>query len=346
MISRLCMASLLIAAIGPAGHIYAQMDVPIATTATITSSKTVAGRNPIRLTDTPDPGVVRANGKWYVYHTSGWNTDARYPILVSDDLTSWTQVGNIFEEGHTPPWASKARNWWAPEVHKINDKYVAYFTTREDSTDRFVIGAAIADRPEGPFVDVGEPIRRTDGVGLIDVNYFKDPKSGRQYIIWKEDRNDFNPQEPTPLIMQEVTTDGLKMLGKPRELLRNDQPWEGVLVEAPTLIHHNGWYYLFYSANIFTDDAYSVGVARSRDVWGPYVKYPKPILSHDVYFSGPAHQFVIQDENGVWNMFYHARVKSMQQRRYLMHDVIKFNSDGWPVINDGHPGPPIKNLIQ
>lgn len=344
MILRFATASLLIAIFCLASGAARAQSV---TTGSATTSGPIITTNPIRPSDTADPGIVRANGKWYAYHTSGFRHEGRFPIVVSDDLTSWTQIGYIFEPGNFPEWASRSWRWWAPEVHRVNDKYVAYYTTTEDGSRQFVVGAAVADKPEGPFKDIGAPLVRNEEIGLIDVNFFHDEKTNRNYIIWKEDRNDLEPQEPTPLVMQEVTTDGLKLVGKPREILRNDQPWEGVLVEAPSLIYHNGWYYLFYSGNIFSADEYSVGVARSRNVWGPYVKNPQPIMVHDDHFSGPAHQFIIKDEADVWHVFYHARLKSLEKsHRYLMHDLLKFDADGWPVINNGQPGPVSETMVE
>jgi len=299
--------------------------------------------NPIRPYDTADPGVVRANGKWYVYHTSsGRSNRARYPIVVSDgnNITDWDVVGHIFPLGHIPKWCEESWSWWAPEVHKVNNRYIAYYTARQNGSNRFAIGAAIASKPEGPFKDMGAPIKKNEAVGLIDVSFFQDPTTRKKYLIWKEDQNDFNPPRPTPLVMQELGSDGITLIGNSRELLRNDQPWEGVLVEAPNIVFHDGWYYLFYSGNIFTSDEYSVGVARSRSVWGPYEKDPKPILVHDENFSGPAHQYVIQDEKGTWHIFYHARLKSIDSgRRFLMHDLLSWGADGWPHVNDNHPGP-------
>jgi len=306
-----------------------------------TASAALHPLNPIRLADTADPGVVRADGRWYIYYTSsGGRYQGRYPIITSDNLTSWTAIGYIFPPGQKPAWASKSQHWWAPEVHRVGQKYIAYFTTREDSTNRFVIGAALADKPTGPFRDVGKPIIRTEGVGIIDVTLFSDPVSGKNFLIWKEDRNDFVPQEPTPIMMQEMTADGLHPVGKSREIMRNDLRWEGVLVEGPSLVYNDGWYYIFYSGNEFATDLYAVGVARSRNVWGPYEKHGSPILTQDKNFSGPGHQFVIKDEHGHWHIFYHGRLKALQNSyRYLLHDIIVFGEDGWPTINDGHPGP-------
>lgn len=312
------------------------------TTATATTTTAPAIGNPIYWHDSPDPSIVVDGGKLYAYYTGGGRDSrhGRFPILRSNGkLSEWEQIGYIFVPGEAPRWARKSRNWWAPEVHKVNGRYVAYITTREDATGRFAIGAAVADKPEGPFYDIGEPIVRNESVGLIDANYFEDPNTRRKYLLWKEDQNDFNPPRPTPLIMQELSPDGLKVVGEPKELLRNDRDWEGVLVEAPTLIFENGWYYLFYSGNVYAIDEYAVGVSRSRTVWGPYEKYPEPILKHDKDFSGPGHQFLLKDDKGNWHVFYHARIKSIDARwRFMMYDTLKFGADGWPTINDGYPG--------
>ena len=305
------------------------------------------GGNPIRAADTADPGVLYEGGKWYVTHTSsGRHWENRYPVLTSTDLVNWKDAGYIFPADLLPKWGNKSSSWWAPEIHKVGNRYVAYFTIRQNSNNRFAIGAATAPRPDLPYTDVGKPIVINPDVGLIDVTYYKDPNTQKQYLIWKEDQNDFNPPRPTPLIMSEMTTDGLGLVGKPKELLRNDQKWEGVLVEAPSLIHHGDWYYLFYSANGFASDEYAVGVARSKDIWGPYEKFPKQILTSDKNFSGPGHQYVIQDDKGAWHMFYHARIRELGTgHRFLMHDLITWGADGWPKVNDGHPGGPLNQKV-
>lgn len=299
--------------------------------------------NPILYFNSPDPGVLRHNGTWYVTYTypggRATRSPNRFPIYSSTNLHQWKPAGWVFTPKEIPAWAQKSQNWWAPELHKIGNRFVAYYSTREDSTGRFVIGAAVADQPAGPYKDIGQPIVRTEGVGLIDVTWFQDPQTQRSYLIWKEDRNDFDPPQPTPIIMQETTPDGLALIGQPREILRNDQHWEGPLVEAPSLIRHHGWYYLLYSGNGYNSDYYAVAAARSRNIWGPYEKNPRPLLKGDKHFRGPGHQFVIQHENGTWYMFYHSWLHNLEQgQRYLMVDIMEFDNDGWPTINNGHPG--------
>jgi beta-xylosidase len=54
----------------------------------------------------------------------------------------------------------------------------------------------------------------------------------------------------------------------------------GVIVAGPWMLFRNGTYYLFYSGGEGTwDPTYAVGVARSPNVNGPFVKACGPILT-------------------------------------------------------------------
>ena len=79
---------------------------------------------------------------------------------------------------------------WAPELHFVNGRYITYFTAA-DTDDKLNIGAAVAttDDPFGEYRDIGKPlvVKRQSLAGAIDPHYFKDPQSGRDYLLWKED---------------------------------------------------------------------------------------------------------------------------------------------------------------
>lgn len=300
--------------------------------------------NPLSDWDMADPSVLRQGDILYLFCTGLTRGGGAYPIWTSpaDERTSWTRIGSVLRPGHFPPWAGGAKHFsfWAPEVHEINGRFICYFCAR-DKDNRFCIGAATAPHPSGPFEPLEQPLVCSPQVGLIDAAFFKDPVSGRSFLLWKEDRNDLQPQEPTPLLIQELEPEGLAVRGEAKVLLVNDKPWEGVLVEAPTLIYRDGYYYLFFSGNVFVDDQYGVGVARSKEVMGPYEKYEgNPILKSDERFSGPGHQFLFEESPGKWTMFYHARDKKRTVRptmRLLMSDPVRWNADGWPAIHDGTP---------
>lgn len=298
--------------------------------------------NPLSDVDMADPSVLRVGDLLYVYSTGWAGRGGAYPIRTSPvgRRTSWTLTGAILKRGGFPPWYGGHGSFWAPEVHRVQDRYVCYFCTR-DADQRFNIGAAVSSTPDGPFKPLPEPLVSNPDVGLIDATYFQDPISSRSFVLWKEDANDFDPPRPTGIFIQELEPDGLRVKGEWKRLLVNDQPWEGVLIEAPTLIHRNGWYYLFFSGNVYSDEGYGVGVARARDVLGPYEKYAgNPILRSNGRFDGPGHQFLFEEGPDQWTIFYHARDRRRTEQRYsrlLMSDPVTWREDGWPSINDGTP---------
>ena len=101
--------------------------------------------------DAPDPSVIRAgDGKYYLYATGHG-----YSIFRSDDLVSWKRIGPVFTD---ETWPSAIRNGrrgdlWAPEIRRIDDKYVLFYTLWFGDVKYSVIGYAVADNPQGPFVD-------------------------------------------------------------------------------------------------------------------------------------------------------------------------------------------------
>jgi beta-xylosidase len=55
-----------------------------------------------------------------------------------------------------PSWA-RCCDFWAPEIHFINDYFFLYYTAR-DSTGKLTIGAAYSKDILGPYTDKGSPI--------------------------------------------------------------------------------------------------------------------------------------------------------------------------------------------
>ena len=150
--------------------------------------------NPVISTNAPDPSVTRlADGSGWVAvvtsdHSSRLANPNAFPIYFSSDLVTWTLRSWVFTSQTWPAWARD--NMWAPELHNVNGRYILYFTAT-DYNDRTVIGAAIAQTsdPFGPYLDIGRPlITSMESLGgAIDPHYFKDPRSGRDFLLWKED---------------------------------------------------------------------------------------------------------------------------------------------------------------
>ncbi|CAE7210496.1 abn-ts [Symbiodinium pilosum] len=100
--------------------------------------------------------------------------------------------------------------------------------------------------------------------------------------------------------MRELDASGTALAGGSEvlQLIRNDLPWEGSVVEGPFLIKRGHYYYLFYSGECYANHRYCVGVARSEQVTGPYEKAAAPILSSGRGFAGPGHCVVVTDLGG------------------------------------------------
>jgi beta-xylosidase len=270
-------------------------------------------RNPVIDADFPDPFVARIGDRYYAYAT----TDAAQHLQLarSPDLVTWEILDDPLPK--LPGWSSG--DTWAPEVLKIDSRYVLYYTAhapdlkRPDGNGSQCLSVAVSDAPEGPFVDdsAGPLLCQPDLGGSIDATSFADD-DGRLYLVWKNDGNCCGL--PTRFFIQPLNPDGLGLHGKATDLgLVNDEPWEGALIEAPTLISRDGTYYLFFSANGYDTEFYAVGYATATSVLGPYTDAPEnPILASawgrpvTSRARGPGHQSVVESGSGQLWMAYHA----------------------------------------
>ncbi len=83
--------------------------------------------------------------------------------------------------------------------------------------------------------------------------------------------------------------------------------WLEYALWAPSVIHANGKYYLFFGANdIQNDNEYGgIGVAVSDKPEGPYKDaLGKPLISSIINGAQPIDQFVFKDDDGSYYMYY------------------------------------------
>jgi arabinan endo-1,5-alpha-L-arabinosidase len=247
--------------------------------------------NPVIPVDCPDPGVLAEANGYVLSCTSGDDANA-FPIYTSPDLVNWTAAGYIFPSGHWPTWA--ASDFWAPEIHHVGSGYVAYFAAR-DSDGMLSVGVAAATSPLGPFTDIGAPLVHDSSMGHIDPSEVN-ASDGTPYAIWKDDGNAIG--QPTPIHAQQLSADGLSLVGSPATLITNDHAWEGAVTEAPFMVEHGGTYYLFYSGNAYNTSSYAVGVAQGPSPMGPFTKATGPILVTGGAWAGPGHCSVVDTPSG------------------------------------------------
>ena len=292
--------------------------------------------NPVESGDFPDPSVIRVGRDyWASATTSEWAPE--FPILHSRDLVNWRVVGAVFQR--RPDWA--VGSFWAPEISQDRGRFFVYYVARKKGGP-LCVAVATATRPQGPYTDHGPLVCQE--VGSIDPFPVTD-EQGRRYLLWKEDGNSVS--KPTPIWAQRLSADGTRLVGEKRELFHNDQAWEkhptlpyGDLVEGPSVVRRDGWFYLFYAGNFCCgrECAYAVGVARSRKLLGPWEKHSKnPIMEGNGGWRCPGHGSVVEDERGrTWFMYHAYQPKDfVYVGRQAMLDEIIWGRDGWPSINEG-----------
>jgi arabinan endo-1,5-alpha-L-arabinosidase len=293
-----------------------------------------AYQNPVLHNDAPDPSIMRdADGTYYAYTTQSYH-DARFyniPVLHSSDLVHWTLDGDAFDErpSWTPPGIDKG-DIWAPHIVRFDDTYYLYYSARFLETARMAIGVATSDNPTGPFRDpLGEPLIVGDK-GFDAIDPFVMETGGTKYIYWGSDG--------VPIHVQELSDDGLSLVGERRDVLSpSGRPYEG-LVEGAWVLRHDGLFYLMYSGDGCCGEGahYAVMVARSASPTGPFQRDPgNPILEANDGFNAPGHNATVQDASGRDWMVYHSMIRGdFTNYRYLFIDPIDW-VDGWPVVNGG-----------
>ncbi|MBI5768941.1 MAG: family 43 glycosylhydrolase [Verrucomicrobia bacterium] len=287
-------------------------------------------QNPVRAGDFPDPSVIRVGDEYWASATSSeWAP--HFPLLRSRDLVNWELTGYVFS---TPPsWAKS--NFWAPEIAQDRGKFFIYYVAREIASNRLAVAVATADHPGGPYTDHGPLVAQE--AGSIDAQPFTDAE-GVRWLLWKEDGN--SKKIPTIIWLQRLRDDGLALVGERREILRNDKPWEGAVVEGPFVLRRGDTYYLFYSgaACCGKNCDYALGVARAKSMTGPWEKAPtNPILAGNAAWRCPGHGSIVTDPDGRTWLLYHAYAQKgfVATGREMLLDEVVFGADGWPTINSG-----------
>jgi len=304
--------------------------------------------------DFPDPSVLRApDGYYYAYATQTKHAGQilNFQVARSPDLRTWEHLGEALPE--KPAWAATSQRFWAPDVSRHPDgRYLMYYSAQpNDLAAGLWLGVAVAERPEGPFRDSGQPLL-AGGPGFenIDPMRFVDPADGRQWLFWGSGFG--------PLRVRELAADGLgfaensaaKIIVETRAT--GDPALYGHLIEGSWVHYRQGWYYLFYSGdNCCGPDArYAVLVARARHATGPYQTLAQAtgtagtILTENDRWQAPGHNSLITDDQGQDWLLYHAIDRQQPtfdalndeqgySRRVMLLSKVAYNEEGWPVVS-------------
>jgi arabinan endo-1,5-alpha-L-arabinosidase len=288
--------------------------------AATSSSAAAEDGNPVLDQDFPDPDVLEVDGTYYAYATNGNSQNVQ--VATSTDLTSW-EVLTTDALPQLPAWVIPGKTW-APEVTMFGPgRFVMYATTTNFDPTLQCIAAATADSPEGPFTMVGDGmlVCPEDEGGAIDASTFTDD-DGSRYLLWKNDGNCCGLD--TWLHLAPLSEDGLTLAGEATKLVKQDQEWEGNLVEAPTLVKRDGTYTLLYSCNDYGGDQYKIGYATADSITGPYTKGEEPLYTTDASdgrYIGPGGQDVVVAPDGSDQLVFHSWYGGITYRAMNLVDL-------------------------
>jgi len=285
--------------------------------------------NPVYKFDFPDPHVIQVDDTYYAYGTTN-GSSVNIRVIRSPDLVNWEELGDALPA--LPKWSVLNSGYtWAPGVIQIEGKFLMYYVARDKKTDRQCIGLAVSDNPNGPFTDLNDKaiICQGDLGGSIDAYPFMD-EDGRLYLLWKNDGNCCGLD--VWLWVQELSLDGMNLVGQPIKLIERDQPWERPLIENPAMLKHNDKYYLFYSGNWWESHEYAIGYAVCETVTGPCEKpLSEPWFKYNPPVMGPGGESFFMDAEGNLWMAYHAwtgaNVGYPSGQRSLRIDLVTFEGD-------------------
>lgn len=238
-------------------------------------------REEIRLAD---PTIFYHESVYYLYGTSGTDSNHGFEVYVSKDLKSWKRSGSNGGFALRKGDSFGDKGFWAPQVFAHGGVFYMAYTANEQ------LAIATADSPLGPFTQAQKSHLPALGKE-IDPYVFID-SDGKKYLYH------VRLAEGNRLYVAELKDDfsGIKAETL-TYCLHAEEPWENTanadwtVSEGPAIIKHKGLYYFIYSANDFRNPDYAIGYAVAKSPLGPWTKSPSnPIFDrNDAKINGTGH---------------------------------------------------------
>lgn len=279
-----------------------------------------------------DPAAHVFGDRLYIYPSHDWDSGEcfdddgghfqmkDYHVLSLDDVMDGevTDHGKIFGVEDVA-WCEK--QLWDSDIVELNGKYYLVFSGK-DYNGCMRLGVAIADRPEGPFKPLPDPIR---GSYSIDPCVFKDD-DGKIYtyfggiwggqLQWYKDnkmlKDEYLPSGKEPALPSRVALmapDMLQFAEAPKAVLVVDEEGKPLTADNPHRFFEASWmhkyqgkYYFSYS----TGDSHLLCYAVGDNPYGPFT-YQGVILEPVV---GWTTHHCITECKGQWYLFHHDCVPS------------------------------------
>lgn len=248
---------------------------PVATAAPAAAPKTQQLRGDLNVHDPAlfagDPGE-----RWYVF-SSGRPEKGGGTVAIrssADGGRSWSYDGTIWDA--MPSWTTQtvpgANNMWAPAIYRHDGTYYLYYAVSTIGRNDSVIGLATNTtldpaNPAYKWVDQGEVVRSVPAsdFNAIDPDVVEDD-AGTPWLV-------FGSYWSGIQMVQLEWPSGKRSTDQQRRHLA-DRKIDPNAVEGPSIVRHDGWYYLLSSWDRCcqgVQSTYRIVAGRSRSVTGPYV---------------------------------------------------------------------------
>ena len=282
-----------------------------------------------------DPSTpIREGDSWYCFST-GNGISSR----TSADLKTWHDAGPVFKE--LPAWHREVipdhRGYlWAPDIIHLKDRYLLYYSVSGWGKNVSAIGLASSPTldPKSPacqWKDEGIVIRsgKGDPYNAIDPQLFSD-SDGSLWMVFGSFWTGIQLVELDP-----ATGHRRADRREVRQLAWNES------IEAPALLKHGGYYYLFSNWGLCCrglNSSYEIRIGRSEKITGPYLDAAGNELktgggtlflkSQDDRV-GPGHPSFIEEKDGT-RMFFHYYDRQRGGFATIGSLPVRWTDDGWP----------------
>lgn len=310
---------------------------------------------------THDPSIAMENGTYYVFATGKAPDGGQFAVRCSRNLTDWKLCGHVFAE--VPSWihesSPRTRDLWAPDISYFHGTYHLYYaySVFGANTSGIALATNVTLDPASPryaWKDEGLVLKsvETDDFNAIDPNIVLD-NQGQPWLsfgsFWSGIKMRRIDATTGKVAASDPTLYALATRAKPEDA---DPPKPGLppnweAIEAPYIVRHGDFYYLFVSFDLCcrgVHSNYRIMVGRSRDVTGPYVDAEgKPMLSGGATqllagnsrWLGPGGESILQTASGDV-MVFHA-YDAETGKPALQVSTITWNGD-WPHVALGLKG--------
>jgi arabinan endo-1,5-alpha-L-arabinosidase len=289
-----------------------------------------------------DPATpVKEGGQWYIFATgNGIQT------CTSKDLLTWEDGPPVFKE--MPKWhqevvPTQRGHLWAPDIITHQGEHRLYYSVSSFGKNVSAIGLAT-----NRSLDPADPDFKWKDEGIIIQSHKSDPYNAIDpHVIIDDDGKHWMSFGSFWTGIQLVELDPTS--GK----IHSDRPkvrpiaWNKT-IEAPAILKHGDYYYLFVNWGICCrglDSTYEIRVGRSRTIIGPYLDKAGNdlatgggalLLGSRENVLGPGHASFIRDKNSV-RMFYHFYDGNRGGYASLSSHLLEWTKDHWPEIPPGLP---------